>query len=175
MLLTIFALAVAPSDDAAVKLQTDPFQAARTGDEAKLMEAFKAGCSVNEPNARGDTLLTVAAYNGQPKSVAVILKQPKVDVEAKNKLGLTAMAAAAFKGHADVITQLVEAKADVNAANETGQTPLMFAVQSGRVKAVEVLLKAGAKADAKDKEGNTALTLAKKQKAEEIVKVLESK
>lgn len=172
MLLVFFALALTPADDAA-KLQTDAFQAARAGDEDKLKDAFKAGLAVNEPNARGDTLLTVAAYNGQPKSVAVILKQPKVDVEAKNKLGLTAMAAAAFKGHADIITQLVEAKADVNVANEGGQTPLMFAVQSGKVKAVAALLKAGAKADAKDKDGNTALSLAKKAKADEIVKVLE--
>ena len=172
MLLTLLALTLAQPDDAA-KRQTAAFQAARTGDEDELKKAFTAGLSVNEPNARGDTLLTVAAYNGQPKAVAVILKQPKVDVEAKNKLGLTAMAAAAFKGHADIITQLVEAKADVNAANETGQTPLMFAVQSGKVKAVEALLMAGAKSDAKDKEGNTALSLAKKQKADEIVKVLE--
>lgn len=172
MLLTLLALFLA-QPDAAAKLQTAAFQAARTGDEDKLKDAFKAGLSVNEPNARGDTLLTVAAYNGQPKAVAVILKQPKVDVEAKNKLGLTAMAAAAFKGHDDIITQLVEAKVDVNAASEGGQSPLMFAVQSGKVKAVEVLLKAGAKVDAKDKEGNTALSLAKKAKADDIVKVLE--
>lgn len=172
-MLLLIALTLTPADDAASKLQTDAFQAARSGDEDKLKEAFKAGYSVNEPNARGDTLLTVAAYNGQPKAVAVILTQPKVDVEAKNKLGLTAVAAAAFKGHADILTQLVDAKADVNAANESGQTPLMFAVQSGKLKAVEVLLKAGAKADAKDKEGNTALNLAKKQKADEIVKVLD--
>ena len=171
MLLTLLALSLAQPD--AAKLQTAAFQAARMGDEDELKKAFAAGLSVNEPNARGDTLLTVAAYNGQPKVVAVILKQPKVDVEAKNKLGLTAMAAAAFKGHADVIGQLVETKADVNAANETGQTPLMFAVQSGKVKAVEAVLKAGAKAHAKDKEGNTALSLAKKQKADEIVKVLD--
>jgi uncharacterized protein len=152
---------------------TEAFQAARTGDEAKLADALKAGVGVNDPNARGDTLLTVAAYNGQPKAVAVILKQPKVDVEAKNKLGLTAASAAAFKGHADILTQLIDAKADVNAANEHGQTPLMFAVQSGKVKAVEVLLKAGAKKDTADKEGNTALSLAKKAKADDIVKALE--
>ncbi len=172
MFLTLFVLALTPAADPP-KLQTDAFQAARTGDEEKLKEAFTAGYMVNEPNARGDTLLTVAAYNGQPKTVAIILKQPKVDVEAKNKLGLTAVSAAAFKGHADILTQLVKAKADVNAASETGQTALMFAVQSGKVKAVEVLLKAGAKPDAKDKDGNTALSLAKKAKADEIVKVLE--
>lgn len=172
MVFTLFALALTPAADPP-KLQTEAFQAARTGDEEALKEALKAGYAVNQPNARGDTLLTVAAYNGQAKAVAVVLKQPKVDVEAKNKLGLTAVTAAAFKGHADILTQLIEAKADVNAASETGQTPLMFAVQSGKVKAVEVLLKAGAKPDAKDKDGNTALSLAKKAKADDIVKVLE--
>lgn len=171
MLLTLLALAVGQPD--ADKLQSAAFQAARTGDEDGLTKAFDAGYAVNTPNARGDTLLTVAAYNGQAKAVAVILKQPKVDVEAKNKMGLTAVAAAAFKGHADVIDKLVEAKADVNAANDGGQTPLMFAAQAGKEKAVEALLKAGAKKDAKDKEGNTALTLAKKAKADEVVRLLQ--
>ncbi len=172
MLLTLLALSLAQKPNA-TELQMAAFQAARTGDADKLKEAFATGYSVNEANARGDTLLTVAAYNGQPKAVAVILKQPKVDVEAKNKLGLTAMAAAAFKGHADVIEQLTEAKADPNTANDAGQTPLMFAAQADKVKAVEALLKAGAKKDAKDKKGNTALSLAKKAKADDVVKVLE--
>lgn len=171
MLLTMLALAVGQPD--AEKLQTAAFQAARSGDADGLTKALDAGYSVNTPNARGDTLLTVAAYNGQPKAVAVILKQPKVDVEAKNKLGLTAVAAAAFKGHADVIEKLVEAKADVNAANDSGQTPLMFAAQAGKAEAVEALLKAGAKKDSKDKDGNTPLSLAKKAKADEVVKLLQ--
>ncbi len=168
-MLLFLLLALTPADDA----KADAFQAARTGDADKLLDLLDAGVLVNQPNARGDTLLTVAAYNGQPKAVAVLLKQKKIDVDAKNKLGLTAVAGAAFKGHAEIITTLAEAKADVNMASDEGQTPLMFAVQAGKVEAVKVLLKAGAKKDSKDKDGNTALELAKKKGNEEVFKALE--
>ncbi len=156
------------------KLQEIAFQAAREGDAETLAAYFASGGPVNEPNARGDTLLTVAAYHGQEKAVAAVLARPKVEVDARNKMGLTALAAAAFKGHVEIAKALVAAKADVNAANGSGQTALMFAALTGRTKAVEYLLAAGAKADAADKAGNTPLSLAKGQGADEVVKLLEA-
>ena len=159
--------------EVAAKLQTIAFQAAREGDEKTLEEFFAAGRPVNEKNARGDTLLTVAAYAGQEKAVAVILSQPKLEIDAKNKMGLTALAAAAFKGHVEIATSLIKAKADPNAKNDSGQTALMFAALTGKVKMVEYLVSVGADANAKDKGGNTPLSLAKTQGAVEVVKVLE--
>ncbi len=158
--------------EVAAKLQTIAFQAARDGDTVTLKEYFAAGQPVNGANARGDTLLTVAAYAGQDMAVALILKQPKCDVDARNKMGLTALAAAAFKGHVEIAERLVAAKADVNAQNGSKQTALMFAALTGRTKMVEFLLKAGADAAIADKSGNTALSLAKTQGADDVVKLL---
>lgn len=165
--------AVALTPEVAAKLQEIAFQAARDGDTETLTEYFAAGRPVNDTNKRGDTLLIVAAYNGQPKAVAVVLKQAKVQVDARNKMGLTALTAAAFKGEVEIAKALVAAKADVNAANDSGQTSLMFAALAGREKAVEYLLQAGADPKAADKDGNTPLSLATGQGADEVRKLLE--
>lgn len=163
---------VALTPEVAAKLQVIAFQAARDGDEVTLKEYFAAGQPVNGLNARGDTLLTVAAYAGQTDAVKLILRQPKCKVDIKNKMGLTALAAAAFKGHVEIAEVLVKAKADVNAQNGSKQTALMFAALTGRTKMVEFLLKAGADAAVVDKSGNTALSLAKTQGADDVVKLL---
>lgn len=165
---------VALDDAARAKLKTIAFQAARDGDEKTLAAYFAAGFPVNGPNARGDTLLTVAAYAGQEKAVELILARPKVEVDARNQMGLTALAAAAFKGHVGIAKALVQHKADVNAANPSGQTALMFAALTGRTAVVEYLLSAGATATAADRAGNTPLSLARTQGADEVVAVLEA-
>ncbi len=156
------------------KLQEIAFQAARDGDGKTLAAYFAAGLPVNGPNARGDTLLTVAAYAGQDKAVGVILARPGVEVDARNKMGLTALAAAGFKGHVGIAKLLVQRKADVNAANGSGQTALMFAALTGRTATVEYLLAAGANPAAADKAGNTPLSLARAQGADGVVKLLEA-
>jgi uncharacterized protein len=164
---------VAITPEVATKLSQIAFQAAREGDLETLEAFFAAAQPVNELNARGDTLLIVAAYNGQEKAVELILAQPKVEIDARNKMGLTALAAAAFKGHVGIAKKLIAAKADANAANGNGQTALMFAALTGKVEVVKYLLTTGADPRATDKNGNTPLSLARGQGAEEIVKQLE--
>ena len=154
------------------KLKTIAFQAAREGDLDTLRAYFQAGLPANGVNARGDTLLTVAAYNGQPKAVELVLAQPGVEVDRRNGMGLTALTAAAFKGDLEALKLLHAAKADVNVANARGQTSLMFASLSGRTKAVEWLLANGADPKPADKDGKTALSLAETQGATEVVKLL---
>lgn len=156
------------------KLQAIAFQAAREGDTKTLKEYFSVGEPVNATNSRGDTLLGVAAYNGQADAVILILEQSKVDVEVRNRMGLTVLSAAAFKGHVDIAKHLVKAKADPNAANDSGQTPLMFAALTGRTEMVKYLLEAGAKPTAKDKVGNTPASLARGQGAKELAELLEA-
>jgi ankyrin repeat protein len=164
---------VAVTPEVAAKLSAIAFQAARDGDRGTLAAYFKADRPVNEPNARGDTLLTVAAYSGQPEAVKLVLAQPKVDVDARNKMGLTALAAAAYRGHVGIAKQLVSAKADVNAASPSGQTALMFAALTGRTEMVDYLLSVGANARAADRSGNTPLSLARGQGADAVMRLLE--
>jgi uncharacterized protein len=165
---------VAVTPEVAAKLTEIAFQAARDGDRDTLVAYFKAGRPVNDTNARGDTLLTVAAYYSQEPTVELILAQPKVEVDARNKMGLTALSAAAFKGQVGIAKKLVAAKANVNAASQSGQTALMFAALTGRAEMVDYLLSAGADQRAADRAGSTALSLARSQGADAVVRRLEA-
>ena len=165
--------AIEITPEVAAKLRDVAFQAAREGDTKTLDEYFAANRPVNEKNARKDTLLTVAAYNGQLAAVERILAQPVVEIDARNGMGLTALTAAAFKGNVEIAKALLRAGADVNAANRAGQTSLMFAALSGKLAMVDCLLEAGADPAAKDASGNTALSQARTQEAEDVVARLE--
>jgi uncharacterized protein len=156
------------------QLREIAFQAAREGDVRTLREYFAAGRPVNETNSRGDTLLIVAAYHGQSDAVAVILSQKGVTIDARNRMGLTALTAAAFKGQVGIARVLLKAGADVNAANGSNQTALMFAALTGRTAMVDLLIEAGADVTAADRQGNTPLSLARAQGAEDVVKRLEA-
>lgn len=160
-------------DSSRAKLQEIAFQAARNDDPKTLKEYFGSGFDVNQTNQRGDTLLTVAAYAGSAKAVDEILTQKELKIDQRNRMGLTALAAAAFKGHAAIAAKLIAKGADVHAANGVGQTALMFAALAGKTEVARVLLDHGAKADAVDKLGNSAFGLAKAQGAKEMVALLE--
>ncbi|VTS07478.1 ankyrin repeat domain-containing protein [Tuwongella immobilis] len=165
---------IALTAETRVKLQTIAFQAAREGDVATLREYLAVKMPLNETNSRGDTLLIVAAYQGQASAVEWLLKQPGIEIDRRNRMGLTALTAATFKGEVGIAKQLLAAKADVNLANGTGQTALMFAALAGRTEMVKLLLDSGAQAGARDRLGNTPLTLAQSQGATEIVALLQA-
>lgn len=148
------------------------FDAARSDDLTTVTEYLKEGFSPNVRSPRGDTLLTVAAYHDSGDVVEKLLVQPNIDVEARNRMGLTAVAAAAFKGHERPLHMLIAAGADVNSSNGMNQTVLMFASLSGRTKVVEILMASGADRDRSDKLGNTAVSVARTQGADDVVRVL---
>lgn len=149
--------------EVAAKLTPIAFQAARDGDLPTLQACLDAGQPVNAANRRGDTLLTVAAYNAQSDAVKLLLKRPRVAIDARNKMGLTALSAAAFKGQDAILADLLAAKADPSAASPRGQTALMFAALAGREGCIKKLIAAGASINAKDAQGNSAASLAEGQ------------
>ena len=165
------AIAITPEVEA--KLRKVAFQAAREGDTKTLDEYFAMKRPVNEKNERGDTLLVVAAYNGQLAAVNRILTQPGVEIDVRNGMGLTALTAAAYQGHVEIAKAILHAGADVNSASPSGKTSLMFASQSGKLDMVDCLLEAGADPALKDAKGKTALVLARTQGAEGVAARLE--
>ena len=148
------------------------FDAARQNDVTTIDEYLSSGFSPNVRSPRGDTLLTVAAYRDSIGVVERLLKEPEIDIEARNRMGLTAVAAAAFNGHERPLRALIAAGADVNSSNSMNQTALMYASLSGRTNAVQLLLAAGADQNQSDTEGNSALSVAQTQGANEVVSIL---
>jgi ankyrin repeat protein len=87
-----------------------------------------------------------------------------VKVDAAGKCGRTALRAAAWSGHADIVCKLLAANADVNRADvDEGRTALMAAAYMGHGEiAQQLLLAAGDRVDvnAIDVHGCSALHMA---------------
>jgi uncharacterized protein len=161
------------SDPAVIeKMTAIAFEAARR-DDLKTIDAYlREGFSANIRNKASDTLLSVAAYQGSKAVVKRLLEDESIDVDAPGRMGLTALAAASFKGEVEVVDGLLAAGADANAANAQGQTALMFAALTNRVACFKKLLAAGADPRHQDVAGNSAKSLATQQRANEILALL---
>jgi ankyrin repeat protein len=121
----------------------------------------------------GEEDLYKAASEGNLARVKSLIAA-KVNVNAKNKDGLTALMWASNEayGHVEVVRALLAAKADVNAKNNDGETALMWASANGNIEVVRALLAAKADVNAKNNDGETALTWASANGKMEVVKLL---
>ncbi|QDU30732.1 Ankyrin repeats (3 copies) [Anatilimnocola aggregata] len=154
------------------KLTEIVFQAARDDDAVTIAEYLKEGFTPNVRSPRGDTLLTVAAYHDSRQVMEQLLTQPTIELEGRNRMGLTAVAAAAFKGHDEALRLLLGHGAQVDSPNSTNQTAIMFAALAGRSSTVQLLKEAGANTARQDELGNSAASLASSQGADEVLEVL---
>lgn len=94
------------------------------------------------------------------KRVWQILQKHGVDIEQKNKAGMTALHLAIEKENLKFVTVLLEQKADVNARNAVGATPLMLTLKTQQAyssdpKLLNQLLKHKANAALLDNEGRS--------------------
>lgn len=72
----------------------------------------------------------------------------------------TALRAAAWGGHEDIVKALLQHGADVNRTDDEGRTALIAAAYMGHSEIVEHLLDFGAEIDHADSDGRTALSVA---------------
>lgn len=101
--------------------------------------------------------LVDAVQNGDAEAVRVLLKQ-KVDVNAPQGDGMTALHWAAFNDDVVSAQLLIAAGANLKAATRAGAiTPLLIASAQGNAFIVEAMLKAGADANSATADGATAL------------------
>ena len=91
-----------------------------------------------------------------PRSPRTLLEQ-KVDVNAAQGAGVTALHWAAHWNDIDLARLLIDAGAHVNAANDLGVTPLSNACLNGSAGMVELLLRATANPNAATATGETVL------------------
>ena len=91
--------------------------------------------------------LADAVQHGDAQRVQALLKS-KVDVNAPQPDGATALHWAAYRSDAESMAALIRAGAHVNARNNYGVTPLALAADQGNVAVLDLLLKAGANPNA---------------------------
>jgi ankyrin repeat protein len=121
--------------------------------------------------AAADLTLVDAVKAANTSAVRTLLAQ-RVDVNAPQPDGTTALHWAAHGDDAALVELLIQAGADAKAANRYGVTPLWLACMNGNAASVEMLLKAGADANTVLPEGETVLMTAARTGKAEAVRVL---
>ncbi|SFG98203.1 FOG: Ankyrin repeat [Desulfotomaculum arcticum] len=131
----------------------------------------------------GDTVLTYkfnkedflkCCQEGINTMVQVFLNE-KMDPNATDMYGATALMLAARNGHADVVRMLLDKGAGLNASSHDGITALMIAAYMGHALTVKMLLAAGSDPDMRSESGLTALSLAREGNHEAVIQILEKK
>ena len=97
------------------------FEAAASGDFAKVCAEVAKGANVNIANGDGRTALMRSAKRGHTDIVRYLIDNG-ADPRKRDKNNKTALMGAAKKGHVDICRMLVHAGADVNSHDNKGRT-----------------------------------------------------
>lgn len=154
-----------------LRAEVDIFAAVRNNQVDAARSYLNGRGDPNKRDAKGHTLLILAAYNDSIDTVDLLLKNG-ADVHLQDGMG-TALMAAGFKGSREIVKRLLAAGARVDERNGIGATALMFAAMTGRVEVVKMLLKHRADIEARDSRGLNAKQLAEQQGNAPMVELLE--
>jgi ankyrin repeat protein len=117
--------------------------------------SWTAGLQAGEVDRR-----LIEAVKSGNKTAAFSLIQQKIDVNAPEPDGTTALSWAVRQDDVDLVDRLIKAGANVKTANRYGITPLYLAALNGNPNVILKLLKAGAGPNDEVTEGETALMTA---------------
>jgi ankyrin repeat protein len=113
-------------------------------------------------------LIFEASRHGNVREVELLLRRGV-------NYGLTALHAAAFKGHKNVALMLSEVGLDLECEDDEGNVPLHMAVESGDIETVRVFVGKGVNLNAMNKRGVTPLYMARVWGYEDVCQLLVSK
>jgi len=120
-----------------------------------------AALLVLQPGQASTTSLhTAVEYNNS--HVLRLLVEQRTNVNSHSKEGLTALAAAARKGHVSIVPILLDSGAELDGRdNSSGKTPLHYAAEKMNSDMMELLLSRRADVNLPDAEGSTPLLFAR--------------
>lgn len=119
-----------------------------------------------------DSDFPLAAYNGDIKAMQEMM-DAKINPNARDSFGGTAMHASMFQKNLEVVKMLIAYGCDVNAVGiKNGYTPLHDGVWASNLEAIKLLIKAGANPKIKSKDGLTPYQKASKEGKSEIASYL---
>ena len=135
----------------------DYFQAIDEDNGALVKKLLDDGFDPNTPDKDGQVGLYLALRAGSPAAVSVLLRSPKLDIEAVNKAGETPLMMAALRGNLEGARELIGRGARINRA---GWSPLHYAATGPSAELVELLIDRGAVINARSPNGTTPLMMA---------------
>jgi len=166
----------APRLLAVTAVESPVADAAMRGEADRVRTLLRDGADVNAAQGDGMTALHWTALNGDLETTNVLLVAGAT-VEALTRVGrYTPLHLASSRGHASVVSRLLDAGSKPNATTETGVQPLHLAAQAGDAATVTALLGHGASVNARDEtHGRTPLVFAASQNRLEAVRILLAK
>jgi uncharacterized protein len=162
---------------ATLGIPLDVFEAASTGDEARLQAILSENAAaVQEFSSDGWTALHLAAAFGTPLSVgALIFRGSRVDAVSQNaQQNQPLHAALALGKNPSTIELLVSHGADVNATQAGGFTPIFSAAAANRIDLVEMMMEHGANPRHESDQGKTPADFARDHGHAELADWLDS-
>ena len=102
----------------------------------------------------------VAAREGFPDSLKILLGTGKLEADLTDDNGWTLLRTSSWSGQPDCVQLLLRAGAEVNRQDRDRRTALRAACWAGHIECVKELLEAGAEINQMDSEGRTALIAA---------------
>jgi ankyrin repeat protein len=147
----------------------DFFLAIKQDNPAVIQNLLQRGFDPNTIDPNGQTGLFIALREPSLKSAEVLIDWPKIDVNALNSKGESALMLAVLKDHQALAEKLIKKGADVN---KTGWTPLHYAATHGHLALISLLLENNAYIDAESPNGTTPLMMAAMYGTPEAVKLL---
>ncbi|KDP44718.1 hypothetical protein JCGZ_01218 [Jatropha curcas] len=142
-----------------IEMGADPTIADDRGRSAFDVARDKGHEEIVEILERGETVLMAARRDDLEHLQSLLQKGASTNY--CDQYGLTALHAAAFKGHKNIVSMLVEFGVDLECQDNEGHVPLHLAVEGGSLETVEELVNRGANLNAKSNNGATPLYMAK--------------
>ena len=146
--------------------------------EVEIIDLFvRANFNIHPTDDNGTPPLHIALKMGYV-IIAKILLSAGVDVNEKDKLGLTPLMLACGKptfGYREIAETLIKKGAHINVRDTLGYTPLLLALSGGTIDIAELLINKGADVSARTRKGDTPLALAHKAQSTEVIALLISK
>jgi ankyrin repeat protein len=126
------------------------------------MRELARGLDPNVPMSQGITPLMSCAISGDHQMLLTLGQNPftPIDIEARPKLGLTAVGLATVSDHILCLNALIELGAQLDPQHTLALTPLMTAAKHGSTRCLSRLIDLGVDIDRRARDGSSALSLA---------------
>lgn len=116
---------------------------------------IEVGADVNARDVDGLTPLMHAVASNALESVKLLLQNKKIDIDAADCNGQTALIIAAYYGYIDILKLLIKVGANVNYSSLLGEIALHESILNNKYEAAIILMEAGADLNKADVKGNT--------------------
>ncbi|XP_046550258.1 ankyrin repeat domain-containing protein 7-like [Haliotis rubra] len=148
-----------------MNVQTSPLiQAALKGNRDIIEFLVSTGSNVSQVDDANNTVLHWACLGGYMAVVKYLVRQGSVDINSRNKDGLTPLMTTVIKGKEDVFDFLVRMGVNVSRVDVHGRNILHLASLGGPVEMVRHILGQNlVDINVRDKDGNTAAMIAKRK------------